>query len=435
MLRAAGPARLSRARRPVPGPSPVGGTTIEANAAATDPAPISLARNGNFLLLWAGQFVSQMGDRLAMVAFPWFVYQSTGSALGTGAVFALYTLPYVLFGAFAGVVIDRFNKRAVMIAADVARGALVLIVPYVATRSLPAVYVLSFLVASASVFFDPCKLAILPDLVSRDRLMRANSLLSTGENLTEIVGYSLAGFILAYVSIATAFRIDAVTFAVSAAALMLMRYQAPVRAAAERTARAFWRELREGLSFLGHHRALLANTIMVVAFVAGLGASYPLTFLLAVDVLDAGTKAFGVFEAVIGVGFLVGSLALATLATRVPKGLAMAIGWTAMGVSLVLVAATSGVWQACIPFAVFGLANAVALIALDTWLQDVVPEGLRGRVFGARFTLTQGTYALSVLVGGALAGIFDVRALLIVAGVLMAIPGISALFVRDIRDA
>jgi MFS family permease len=172
-----------------------------------------------------------------------------------------------------------------------------------------------------------------------------------------------------------------------------------------------------------------------VAFVAGLGASYPLTFLLAVDVLDAGTKAFGVFEAVIGIGFLVGSLALATLATRVPKGLAMAVGWAAMGVSLVLVATTEGVWQACIPFAVFGLANAVALIAVDTWLQDVVPERLRGRVFGARFTLTQGTYALSVLVGGALAGVFDVRALLIVAGVLMAIPGIAALFVGDIRDA
>ena len=376
-----------------------------------------------------------MGDRLAMVAFPWLVYERTGSALGTGAVFALYTLPYVLFGTFAGVVIDRFNKRAVMIAADIVRAGLVLLVPLVATRSLPAVYVLSFLMASAAVFFDPCKLAILPDLVTKDRLMRANSLLATGENLTEIIGYALAGFILAYVSIATAFRIDSVTFAASAAALMLIRYRAPVRAAAEQTAQSFWRELREGLSFLRHHHALRMNTLMVVAFVAGLGASYPLTFLLAVRVLDAGTQAFGVFEAVIGIGYLVGALALATLAMRVPKGLAMAIGWAAMGVSMIAVAATRGVWQACIPFALFGLANAVALIALDTWLQDVIPEHLRGRVFGARFTLTQGTYALSVLVGGALAGVFDVRALIIVAGVLMAIPGIAALFVREIRDA
>jgi MFS family permease len=396
---------------------------------------VSLARNGNFLLLWAGQFVSQMGDRLAMVAFPWLVYQRTGSALGTGAVFALYTLPYVLFGAFAGVVIDRFNKRVVMIAADVVRAGLVLLVPFAATRSLPAVYVLSFVIASAAVFFDPCKLAILPDLVSKDRLLRANSLLATGENLTEIVGYALAGFLLAYVSTATAFRIDSLTFAVSAIAITLMRYHAPARAAAEQVASSFWLELREGLSFLRHHHALWMNTLMVVAFVAGLGASYPLTFLLAVRTLDAGTEAFGIFEAVIAIGYLVGSLALATLATRVPKGLAMAIGWATMGVSLVAVAVTTGVWQACIPFAVLGLANAVALIALDTWLQDVIPEQLRGRVFGARFTLTQGTYALSVLVGGALAAVFDVRALLIVAGVLMAIPGIAALFVREIRDA
>ena len=399
------------------------------------PAPPSLARNGGFLALWAGQFVSQIGDRLAMVAFPWFVYQSTGSALGTGAVFALYTLPYVLFGAFAGVLIDRFNKRAVMIAADIARGGLVLLVPFAATRSLPAVYVLSFLMASAAVLFDPCKLAILPELVTKDRLLRANSLLATGENLTEIVGYALAGFVLASMPIATAFRFDALTFMVSAATLMLMPYRAPVRAAAQQTARSFWHELHEGLSFLRHHHALLMNTLLVVTFVAGLGASYPLTFLLAVDVLRAGTRAFGIFEAVIGIGYLAGSLALATLATRVPKGLAMAVGWAAMGVSMVLVAVTGSVWQACVPFALFGLANAVALIALDTWLQDVIPERLRGRVFGARFTLTQGTYALSVLVGGALAGVFDVRALIIVAGVLMAIPGIAALFVRDIREA
>jgi DHA3 family macrolide efflux protein-like MFS transporter len=161
------------------------------------------------MLLWTGQFISQLGDRLAMVALPWLVYKSTGSALSTGVVFALYTLPYVLFGAFAGVLIDRFDKRLVMIASDVARVALVMLVPVAAAWSLPAVYALSFLIASAAVFFDPCKLAILPDLVSRDRLLRANSLLATGENLTEIVGYTLAGLTLAYISTTSAFRIDA----------------------------------------------------------------------------------------------------------------------------------------------------------------------------------------------------------------------------------
>jgi MFS family permease len=386
-------------------------------------------------LLWAGQFVSQLGDRLAMVALPWLVYHSTGSALSTGVVFALYTLPYVLFGAVAGVLIDRLDKRHVMIASDVARTALVILVPFAAQRSLGAVYVLSFLIASAAVFFDPCKLAILPDLVGREKLMRANSLLATGENLTEILGYTLAGFTLALISTTSAFRIDAITFAVSAASLALIRYRAPLRAASEATVRSFRRELREGFDFLAHNRGLRMNTIMVVGCVAGLGASYPLAFLLAVRVLDAGTAAFGVFEGVIGLGYLVGSLALAALATRVSQGRAMVAGLVLMGASLSLVAAAGGVVTACIPFAVLGLANAAALIAIDTYLQDLVPEHLRGRVFGTRFTLTQGVYAVAVLVGGALATVVDVRALFIVFGLLIAVPALAGLFVREIREA
>lgn len=408
---------------------------IEAPTLADDISSKPLTRNGSFLLLWAGQFVSQMGDRLAMVAFPWLVYQSTGSALSTGVVLALYTLPYVLFGAFAGVVIDRFNKRAVMVTADVLRAGFVLLVPLVAGRSLAGVYALSFAVASVSVFFDPSQLAMLPDIVHPRDLMRANSLMSTGENLTEIIGYALAGLTVASVTTATAFRIDSLTFCVSALALLAMRYQAPVREAVSGAAESFWHELREGLRYVRGHRGLLMNTAMVMASAAGIGASYSLTFLLAVRVLDGGAKAFGTFEAVIAVGYLTGSLTMVTLATRIPKGYAMTIGLAAMGVSLVLVAAAGGVWQACIPFAALGLANAAALIAIDTYLQQTVPEHLRGRVFGVRFTLTQGTFALSVLIGGALAGVFDVRALFVVAGVLVAVPAIAGLFVRDIREA
>jgi MFS family permease len=372
---------------------------------------------------------------LAMVAFPWLVYRSTGSTLSTGVVLALYTLPYILFGALAGVLIDRLNKRTVMVAADVFRAAFVVLVPYAAASSLAMVYLLSFGMATASVFFEPSKLAVLPDIVSPRSLMRANSLMATGENLTEILGYALAGITLAYVSTTTAFRIDGVSFAVSALALLLMRYRAPAIEATATTAKSFRRELREGLAFLRRHRGLMVNTFMIVAAMAGIGASYPLTFFLAVKVLDGGTKAFGVFEAVIAVGYLAGSVALAAAAARVRKGYAMTIGLGTMGIGLALVSIAGGVWQACIPFAIVGIANSFALIAVDTYLQEVVPPELRGRVFGVRFTLAQGTYALSVLIGGALAGVFDVRVLFIVAGVLIAVPALAGLFVRDIREA
>ena len=107
------------------------------------------------MLLWAGQFVSQVGDRLAMVAFPWLVYTATGSTLSTGIVLAIYTLPYLLFGMFAGLAIDRCNKRRVMLVAELARMVLVLLVPLAADIGLWLVFVLSFAMASLTVRVRP----------------------------------------------------------------------------------------------------------------------------------------------------------------------------------------------------------------------------------------------------------------------------------------
>ena len=87
------------------------------------------------------------------------------------------------------------------------------------------------------------------------------------------------------------------------------------------------------------------------------------------------------------------------------------------------------------PLAVFGIANAIVLIAVDTYLQQVVPHGMRGRVLGTRFTLTQGMYALSVLVGGALAGVVDVRVLFVVAGAIVAASALVGLLTREVRES
>ena len=174
---------------------------------------------------------------------------------------------------------------------------------------------------------------------------------------------------------------------------------------------------------------------MIVVCVAGLGAAYPLTFLFAVNVLDGGAGAFGALEAAVGAGFLVGSLALVALASRVHKGRVMIMGLAVMGACLALVATTESIWVAAVPFVIFGVANAIVLIAVDTYLQEVVPHGMRGRVLGTRFTITQGTYALSVLVGGALAGFVDVRVLFIVAGAIIALSSLVGLLTREVRDS
>jgi MFS family permease len=417
---------------PVEVAAPAGEGAPQASESA---GPRTLWTNRNFVLLWSGQFVSQIGDRLAMVAFPWLVYTTTGSTLSTGLVLAIYTLPYVLFGVFAGVAIDRLDKRRVMLGSEFARMVLVLLVPIAAEYALWPVFVLSFAMASLTVLFDPAKLSLLPDIVPRDQLMRANSLLATAETLTEIVGYAGAGFLLAAVSTTSAFRIDSVSFLVSAITLALMSYTPPVRAAAERAARSFTRELREGFAYLRRHKGLLANTLLTVALALGVGACYPLTFFLAVDVLDGGTRAFGIFEAALAVGYLSGALAVAWMAKRLALGRTILVGFVLVGAGMALVAAAERIWMAAIVFAVVGVFNAAGLISVDTYVQQTVPEHLRGRVWGSRFTLTQGAYAVSVLTAGALAGVVDVRVLLVAFGLVIAVPALLGFFVAALRDA
>ena len=394
----------------------------------------SLATNRNFLLLWTGQFVSQLGDRLAMVAFPWLVYQRTGSAFSTGVVLALYTLPYVLFGAFAGVVIDRYNKRRLMIVADLVRAGLVLLVALAAYPTLPFVFVVSFLMASVAVLFDPCRLSLLPDIVEQRQLVRANSLLTMGENVSEIAGYSLAGFVAYYFSTRLAFAADSITFLVSAVALALMVYTPPVREAAVRRTRHVLAQILEGVLFLYGNDRLRANTLLVIAAVLGLGAAYPLTFLLAVDVLGQGTKAFGLMEAAIGLGYFGGSALLAALGSRVRKGYAVTLGLVVMGVSLVCVGMLQSLAAILVAFLAMGMANAGALISIDAFFQETVPEHLRGRVWGVRFALTQGFFAPSILIGGALAGIYNVQGLFVVAGLIVGLPGLIGLASTKVRD-
>jgi MFS transporter, DHA3 family, macrolide efflux protein len=376
-----------------------------------------------------------MGDRLALVALTWLVYTSTKSAFSTGATLALYTLPYVVFGTLAGVVIDRFNKRLVMVAADVARAALVLSVPFLAARWMPAVYVLSFATSSLGVLFDPCKIAILPHLVPAQKLLRANSLLASGDSLTDVLGYATAGFIVNYLGSRTSFTVDSATFVASAVALALMRYRPPRRHAPSHTTHGMGKEAAEGLRHLLHHRGLTAITALLMGSAIGLGASYPLVFLYAVRSIGGGTRTFGLLESAIAVGLLAGAAAMAWRGDRVPKGLAITVGVGVLGACLAVLGAVTSLYAASAALALAGAANSVAVISINTYFQETVPDELLGRVLGVRFTVTHGVYALSVLAAAGLATFVDVSTLFIACGALVALPAVVGVYVAAVRHA
>ena len=182
---------------------------------------VRLALNSSFAALWTGQLISLFGDRLHQVALAVLVLITTGSALAAGFVFLVATLPNVLFGPFAGTLVDRWEHKEVMIVSDLLRAAVILLIPIAVATNVLLVYPLVFIVTTISIFFRPARVAILPRIVDEDDLLTANSALWIAEVSADVIGYPVAAVFVAALGTALplAFWIDAATYVGSAVLL------------------------------------------------------------------------------------------------------------------------------------------------------------------------------------------------------------------------
>jgi MFS family permease len=167
----------------------------------------------------------------------------------------------------------------------------------------------------------------------------------------------------------------------------------------------------------------------------GLGASYPLIFLFAVRTLGGGTRSFGLMESSIAVGLLAGAAMMAWAGDRVSKGLAITLGVGVLGACIAVLGAASSLYAALLALVIAGAANSAAVISINTYFQQAVPEELLGRVLGLRFALTHGVYAMSVLGAAALATSVDVSTLFIACGAVVALPALVGVFIAAVRHA
>src|SRR3989338_2377249 len=186
-------------------------------------------KNKNFLFLWLGQLISNFGDRLTQMALVALIYQQhPGSEIALAKLISFTIIPVFLIGPIAGAWVDRLNKKNIMIISDVLRGALVLMIPFfITTRQILPIYLVIFLVFSISRFFIPSKMAIIPDLVTKDKLLVANTLQDTTHMIGNVVGLVVAGVIvnMQYVGAIGGFYIDSATFFISAAFITMIAYE------------------------------------------------------------------------------------------------------------------------------------------------------------------------------------------------------------------
>jgi DHA3 family macrolide efflux protein-like MFS transporter len=430
---------------------PIPGLPAEAAERVRQHPYVRLALNSSFSALWAGQLISLFGDRLHQMALAAVVYISTGSEVATGLIFFAATLPNLLLGPIAGTLVDRWDRKEVLIVSDIMRAAVVLLIPIAAMANVILVYPMIFGVTTISIFFRPARAAILPRIVDERDLLPANSAMWVGEVIADVCGYPLAGIFVAVLGTAVplAFWVDGTSYLASAILLtaIVVRAITPAEAKAEAEARAadpvggpkFLSELKAGWRFLRSESTLLANTIQAAIGQFALGIGIALGPAYAVGIAMSGELSwqaiYGFLETGIGVGNLVGGFAIGLIGSRFGRGRMVILGYAGWGLSLALLALTGNVSVAIGLMVGQGVANMIFVIPSQTLFQERTPPNLMGRVVSFRFALVFGSMTVAMGIGPVLGEIVGVTTVMAFFGLVTMAAGLAGLFVPAIRDA
>ena len=388
------------------------------------PSPFSVFRKRDFRLLWSAQLVSTIGTALTDLAAGILIFRETNSAFMVGLMFVATAVPTLVVGLIAGVFVDRYDRRKIMVVADLLRAGIVALIPFIFILKLPLflLYVAVAAVSTISQFFNPANDAVLPEVATDEELAAANSWIMISSFGATSVGFALSGLLATAFDIDWAFWLDAVTFLVSAALLLTVKV-GKIEAPEDTSVGVVVANLKEGVATLFGSpllRNLLATGIPVY-FSFGLWNVLLLPF--AIDALHATEFEYGLQEGFTSVGFVVGSLMMAKWADRFREGSWIVIATVAMGLAGVLYGVATSIVVAIVLVTVSGFFNAPSSIARRVLLQRHTPRELRGRVFSAFAVVRDVTFLIGIALAG-LADIIDVRILVVASSVVLVLTGL-----------
>jgi MFS family permease len=358
-----------------------------------------LLRDRNFRLLFAGQTLSMFGDMAMLIVLAMWAKELTGSNGIAGSVFAALVVPSLL-APLAGVVIDRFRRRTVMIVTDLATAAVVLLLLLVDGREdLWLLYVVAFLYGFSLVAFSSARSALLTAMVDEEGLGQANGSLSTGREALRLVAPLAGAALYAGFGGPAVAVLDAATFLVSAAALLAMRVDEPAPAA--RPGGRFVDEAAAGGRHLLGNPVLRATVVATVICMLAIGISESAYFAVVDDGLGRPVEFVGVLSAVQGVGAILAGVTITGLIRRTGELRPLSWGFAALAVGVAL-KTTGSLVPVAAGMLLFGAGLPVLIVCVTTTIQRRTAVGLQGRAFTA-FELFSGVPQLLSILGGAVA--------------------------------
>lgn len=358
-------------------------------------APLRVA---GFRLLFLSTLGSSIGTLLAAIALAIDVKDRTNSGLWVGAVLVVEFLPTILVGLTLGPLLDRLERRKLMVAADLLRAAVFAALPF--TTSVAGIVGLALVAGLATGFFRPAVYAGVPNLVPEEQLPEANALLQTVENVSWAVGPILGGVLTAAAGPHAAYWINAVSFLVSA--LLVVRI--PKRLLQSETAltRGHWRDLAEGFAAVLRSRPLLAVLFAWSVASLGIGAISLTEVFLAKNTLHAGDFGYGLLYGGIGTGLVIGSWWSTGVVLRLGTARAYAGALLVMALGFGLGAASPNVWLTAACCLLGGIGDGVAIVCNALLVQRGAADRIRGRALTLVMSVTYVMNGVGTVVAGAL---------------------------------
>jgi MFS family permease len=396
--------------------------------------PVSLWLNRDFLLLWSGQMVSAIGSQVSLLAFPWLILVVTGSPLQAGLIASVRAIPYILFGLLAGALVDRWDRKRVMILCDAGRALALGSIPiafvlgYLTSLQL---YIVSFIEGTLYIFFGLAESAALPRVVLPEQLTAATAQNEFIYSVSDLIGPSLSGILYSIGSIVP-FLADAISYVFSVFSLLFIK----THFQEERLAlhRKLWIEILEGMNWLWRHKVMCFLAVLV----SGLNlcsAGYVLIVLVLAQEQHASKFATGLIFACGGIGSIAGALIAGPLSRRFSVGhLMITASWLWVFTWLPFAFASSPFW--------LGVVVAAAFIVLPIhnsvqygYRLAAIPDKLQGRVNSVYRVILFGGQPFGLLLTGillqAIGPVFAVLVLFVPQLLLV----IAATLYKDLRDA
>ncbi len=380
---------------------------------------MNLLKKRDFLLLWLGQGVSNIGSSIHSLSVIWFIAELTGSAKSVSLFFMILSIPTIVIGPLAGVWVEKWPKKTVIVVTDLIRGALAIAMAF--TQSVTAIYGLSFLSAVAGLFFSPAIRTAIPRIVPKDDLVTANALSSLTGQTARLLGPVLGGLLTGFYGVKMAVIVNGVSFILSAVSECFINVPAGSQERVRRQAGSFRRDFVEGWQYIRNNPTVK----FVIAFFAlsglPLGAVVVLKVMLLKQALGFTAEQYGLIMTIEGSGLLLGTFFMGKWGRRWPEIAAMVLGVAGIGAGYLALAFSSPFWLAAVWVFSIGFLATIINIAYGTYLQKAVADEVRSRVFSFDMAIGEVFGLLSMGAAGILGDAWGVTGVVAGCGALSVI--------------